>query len=124
MQISQTLNAAIRTGLVLLLLVALLSTETVPAFGQTQQAPDPSTVENQVKMWGVGKSVKMTLLSGEKVSGHIRAIGTDSFTVKAHKTERSIPYAQVIAIKDPGPITWVLVGAAIVIVTVIVIAHH
>jgi hypothetical protein len=129
MQISSTLKdlsgsaASARTWLVLLLVAALLHAETVPAFAQTQQTPDPSTVENQVKKWGVGKSVKMTLLSGERVSGHIRAIAADSFTVKARKTERSILYAQVTEIKDPGPLTWILVGAAIVIV-IILIAHH
>jgi hypothetical protein len=116
--------AGIRKGLVLLLLGALLGTQTVPAFGQTQQAPAPSAVENQVKKWGVGKSVKMTLQSGEQVSGHIRAIGTDSFTVKVHKTERDIPYAQVAEIKDPSPLTWMLVGAAVAVVVIILIFHH
>ena len=112
----------IRTGLVLLLVVALLGTANAPAFGETRTA-DTSTVETQVKNWGVGKSVKMTLLSGEKVSGHIRAIGADSFTVKVRKTERSIPYAQVSEIKDPGPFTWIVIGAAIVVV-IVVIVHH
>jgi len=115
--------SSIRTGLVFLLLVALLGTETVSAFAQTQQASAPAAVENQVKKWGVGKSVKMTLLSGEQVSGHIRAIGPDSFTVKVHKKERSIPYDQVAEIKDPGPLTWMLIGAAIVVV-IILIFHH
>lgn len=113
----------IRTGVVLLLLVALLGTQTVPACGQTQQAPVSSAVETQVKKWGVGKSVKMTLVSGEQVSGHIRAIGADSFTVKVHKKARSIPYADVVEIKDPGPLTWMLIGAAIVVV-IILIFHH
>ena len=112
-----------RMELVLLVLVALLGTETVPAFAQGQQTPDPAAVETQVKHWGVGKNVKMTLVSGEQVSGHIRAIGADSFTVKAGKTQRTIPYAQVAEIKDPGPLTWILVGAAIAIV-IILIVHH
>jgi hypothetical protein len=82
-------------------------------------------VEGQVKKFGVGKNVKVTLVGGEQVLGHIRTIGADSFTVKVHKanTERSIPYAQVTDIKDPGPLTWILVGAALVIV-VILIFHH
>jgi hypothetical protein len=112
----------IRTGLVLLLVVALLGTANAPAFGQAQAA-DASRVETQVKNWGVGKSVKMTLRSGEKVNGHIRAIGADSFTVKVHKTERTIPYAQVIEIKDPGPLTWIVVGAVIVVVIILIIHH-
>jgi hypothetical protein len=115
--------AGIRVGLVFFLLAALLGAETVPAFGQTPPATDGAAVQNQVKNWGVGKSVKMTLVSGEQVSGHIRSIGADSFTVKVHKAERTIPYADVTQIKDPGPLTWILVGAAIVIV-IILIVHH
>jgi hypothetical protein len=115
--------AGIRVGLVFVLLTALLSAETVPAFGQTQLATDSATVHNQVKNWGVGKSVKMTLVSGEQVSGHIRSIGADSFTIKVHKTERTIPYADVTQIKDPGPLTWILVGAVIVIVIIIAVHH-
>ena len=115
----------LRTGLVLLVAVALLGTATVPAFAQGPQTPDPSAVESQVKKFGVGKSVKVKLVDGQQISGHIRAIGADSFTVKISKasTEKSIPYAQVTEIKDPGPLTWILVGAALVIV-IIIIAHH
>jgi hypothetical protein len=115
-----------RMGLVLLLAVALLGTETAPAFAQAPQTPDPSTVENQVKKFGVGKSVKVWLVGGEFVRGHIRGIGADSFTVKVSKTstERSIPYAQVAEIKDPpGPITYILIGAAIVVVAILIIHH-
>ena len=67
--------------------------------------------------------MKVWLVGGELVRGHIRSIGPNSFTVKLSKasTERSIPYAQVTEIKDPGPLTWLLVGAAIVLVTVLII---
>jgi len=114
-----------RTGLALLLAVVLLGAETAPAFAKGPQTPDPSTVENQVKKFGVGKSVKVKLVGGEQVSGHIRAIGADSFTVRISKTstERSIPYAQVTEIKDPSPLTWMLIGAALVIVIIIVARH-
>jgi hypothetical protein len=114
-----------RGGLVLLLTTALLATESGVAFAQGPQAPDPAAVQSQVKKFGVGKSVKMKLVNGEQVSGHISAIGADSFTVRINKssTERTIPYAQVTEIKDPGPIGWILIGAAIVIV-IILIAHH
>jgi hypothetical protein len=114
-----------RAGLICMLTLSLLGTQMVPAFAKAPQTPDPAAVENQVKKWGVGKSVKMTLTSGEQVSGHIKTVGADSFTIKTGKpaTERSISYAQVTEIKDPGPLTWILVGAAIVIV-IILIAHH
>jgi hypothetical protein len=117
----------LRMGLVWLLLVALLGTETAPALAQTLQTPDPSAVESQVKKFGVGKSVIMTLVDGEQISGHIRSIGADCFTVKVSKThtERAIPYAQVTYIKDPpSPLTWILVGAGIVLLTVLIAARH
>ncbi len=124
-KMSCALMGSFRMGLVLLLAVALFGVESVPAFAKPQQTPDPSAVENQVKKFGVGKSVKMKLVGGEQISGHIRTIGADSFTVKISKTstEKSIPYAQVTEIKDPGPLMWILVGAAIVII-IIVIAKH
>jgi hypothetical protein len=117
-----------RTGLVLLLTVALLGVETVPAFArapQTPQTPDSSTVENQVKKFGVGKSVKVKLVGGEQLSGHIRSIGADSFTVQIAKTstQRPIPYSQVTEIKDPGPLMWMLIGAAIIIIIIVIVKH-
>jgi len=114
-----------RPALVLLLAVALLGTETVPTFAKAPQTPDPAMVETQVKKFGVGKSVRVKLVGGEQISGHIRSIGADSFTVKTGKpaSEKSIPYAQVTDIKDPGPLTWMLIGAAIVII-IIVAARH
>ena len=112
-------------GLALLLTVAMTGTAVAPAFAQVSQTPDPATVENQVKKFGVGKSVKVQLVNGELIRGHIRSIGADSFTVKIGRASspRSIPYAQVTDIKDPGPLTWLLVGAAIVVVTILIIRH-
>ena len=116
---------AVRSGLVLLLAAALTGTETVPAFGMQSPAPDPAIVAGVVKKIGVGKPVKVTLTGGEKLSGHIRSIGVDNFTVKLSKAggDRTIPYAQVVEVKDPGPLTWMLIGAALVVL-VIIVAHH
>lgn len=115
----------LRNGLVFVLAVLLMGTDTVSAFAQESQSPDPSAVVSQVKKFGVGKAVKVKLIGGERLSGHIQSIGTDSFTVRLNKAggERAIPYAQVAEVKDPGPLTWMLIGAALVIV-IILIAHH
>jgi len=112
----------VRTGLALLLVAALGGVATVPAVARTPQAMDPSAVESQVKKFGVGKLVKVKLEGGERLSGHIRSIGADSFTVTLSKTtqDRSIPYAQVTEVKDPGPLTWMLIGAAIVILIIVI----
>jgi hypothetical protein len=117
-------SGSLRSGLVLLLAVALLATESGVTFAQAPPAPDPAAVQGLVKKFGVGKSVKMTLVGGEQVRGHISAIGADSFTVRVGKAaERTIPYAQVTEIKDPGPLGWMLIGALIVIVIIIAAKH-
>jgi hypothetical protein len=96
---------------------------TVPSFAKVPQNPDPSTVKAQVTKFGVGKEVKVKLVGGEKLSGHIQSIAPDSFTVKLDKSagEKQIPYDQVLMVKDPSPLTWMLIGAAIVIVIIIVV---
>lgn len=121
----------VRMGLVLLLSIAMLGIETVPVFAQatqpiqTAQPPDPAMVESQVKKFGVGKSVKIQLVSGELIKGHIRTIGADAFTVRISRKagDRSVSYAQVAMIKDPSDLEWVLVGALIVIVIILVAKH-
>jgi hypothetical protein len=116
---------ALREGLVFLLAVALASTNTLSTFAKQSQASDPSTVASQVRKFGVGKAVKVKLTGGEKLGGHIQSIGVDTFTVKLSKRggERTIPYAQVAEVKDPGPLTWMVIGAAVVIL-IIIVAHH
>jgi len=116
---------ALRKGLVYLLAVALMGADMVSAYAKESQPPDPSVVASQVKKFGVGKSVKVKLVGGEKLRGHIQEIGGESFTVKLSQGagERAIPYAQVVEVKDPSPIFWILFGAALVIV-IIVAAHH
>lgn len=111
----------LRQGLAILLAVALTCAGTASAFAKESQAPDPSLVEAQVKKFGVGKAVKVKLIGGERVSGHIRSIGADAFTIKLGKDggERAIPYAQVGEVKDPSPLTWMLIGAAIVILIIV-----
>jgi hypothetical protein len=116
---------ALRKGLVFLLAVALTGTETISAFAKDPQAPDPSTVASQVKKFGVGKAVKVKLIGGGKLSGRIQSINVDTFTIKLCKAggERSIPYAQVREVKDPGPLTWMVIGAALVVLIILVVHH-
>ncbi|MGD0129313.1 MAG: hypothetical protein ABSF46_28645 [Terriglobia bacterium] len=112
-------------GLVHLLVMAISGATAGVAFAQNSPAPDPSLVAAQVKKFGVGKSVKIKLVDGEKLNGHIQSIAAEGFTVKLAKAggERSIPYAQVAEIKDPGPLFWILVGATIVIVIIVAAKH-
>jgi sRNA-binding regulator protein Hfq len=111
--------------LVFLLAVALTVTETISAFAKEFQHPDASVVAARVKKFGVGKAVKVKLSGGEKLNGHIQSTGVDTFTIRLNKQggERAIPYAQVEEVKDPGPLTWMLIGAAAVVVIIIVARH-
>ncbi len=95
----------------------------LPSLAQTAQAVNPSTVEAQVKKFGVGKDVKVTLAGGEKLRGHITRIGANSFTVKLRKstTEQQVPYNRVVLVKDPGPVFWILIGAAIAVIIIAVV---
>jgi hypothetical protein len=114
-------DGVFHNALVVLLVVALSWTTAGVAFAQTSPSPDPSLVAAQVKKFGVGKSVKVKLIGGEELKGHIRSIGAEGFTVRLSKAggEKSIPYAQVAEVKDPGPIFWMLVGAAIVVAIIV-----
>jgi len=105
------------------LAAATVGSLTVPSFAKVPQNPDPSTVKAQVTKFGVGKEVKVKLVGGEKLSGHVQSIAPDSFTVKLDKSagEKQIPYDQVLMVKDPNPLTWMLIGAAIVVVIIIVV---
>jgi len=125
MQVPQPSGGGKQRILVLFTMALLWGLVAAPGIAktpQTTQTMDAATVQAQVKKFGVGKSVKMTLVSGEQVSGHLRSIGADSFTVKVSKSaERTIPYDQVTFIKDPGPLMWMLIGAAIVIIIIVVV---
>jgi len=120
-----TRGAASRIVMIFLLSASIVAAQTLPAFAGGPQKPDPAMVAAQVKKFGVGKSVKVKLANGVKLSGHVEAIGADSFTVKIAKTsvERPIPYDQVTEVKDPSPLTWMLIGAALVIVIILIAKH-
>jgi hypothetical protein len=101
-----------------------VSALTVPALAKAPQVTAPSAVEAQVKKFGVGKDVKVTLASGKKLRGHIASIAENSFTIRLRKrqAEREIPYSQVALVKDPGPLVWILVGAAIAVIVIVVVS--
>lgn len=109
--------------IIFLLVLAVGSVIAIPALGRDLQVVPPSAIEAQVRKFGVGKDVKITLTSGAKLRGHIASIGTNSFTItlRKSKTERSLAYSDVGLIKDPGPVFWILVGAAIAVIVIVVI---
>jgi hypothetical protein len=103
-----------------LLFVSVLA---IPGLAKAPQATVPSTVEAQVKRFGVGKDVKVTLTGGKKLRGHISSIGENSFTIRLQKSkaDREIRYDQVALVKDPGPLVWILVGVAVAVIVIVVV---
>lgn len=112
------------SGLLGMLLAFML---TVPSAGSAKDRNPPLTPEGAkaaVKQIGVGKEVKVRFTSGKLLRGRLSGIGNDSFSIRTskHAFETPIRYDEVAHIKDPGPLTWILVGAAIAVI-VIVIVH-
>ncbi|HXJ96021.1 MAG TPA: hypothetical protein VMT20_24545 [Terriglobia bacterium] len=113
-------------GLVPLLLLLLTLASGSRSFAKDQTPPpSPDAVKAEVKQIGIGKDVKVKLSDGQKLRGHLASIGDDSFSIrtKKHGAETQIRYDQVTDIKDPGPITWILIGAGIVLITVLIVRH-
>jgi hypothetical protein len=113
-----------RRAIIFLMVVVVGGLIALPTLAQSPQVATPSAVEAQVKKFGVGKDVKVRLTDGAKLRGHIASIGANSFTLRLrkNKTERTLAYNQIALIKDPGPIFWILIGAAIVVI--IIVAVH
>jgi hypothetical protein len=105
------------------LLALFVGALSIPALAKAPQVAAPSAVEAQVRKFGVGKDVKVTLTGGKKLRGHISSIGEGSFTIKLRKSkaEREIPYNQVALVKDPGPLVWILVGVAIAVIVIVAV---
>jgi hypothetical protein len=114
---------ALRAGWTILLALCFGGVLAIPSFAQNAQPASPTIVAAQVRKFGVGKDVKVRLMGGEKLRGHISSIGDNSFTVKLRKTktEREVPYSDVAMVKDPGPIFWILIGAAIVVIIIVAV---
>jgi hypothetical protein len=105
------------------LAVLFVSALSTPALAKAPQVVTPSSVEAQVRKFGVGKDVKVTLAGGKRLRGHITSIGENSFTIKLRKSkaDREIPYNEVALVKDPGPLVWILVGVAIAVIVIVAV---
>ena len=107
---------------VALVLVCLLGVKVGPAFAETPKAIDANAVKIKVEKLGVGEHVMVKLAEGRKLHGHIAGIERNSFKLKSDKSqaEIQIPYDNVSKIKkNPGALTWMVVGAVIVIIIIV-----
>ena len=106
---------------VALFLMCVLGVEVGPAFAGTPKSIDPNAVKAKVEKLGVGEHVMVKLAEGRKLHGRIASIEGNSFRLKPDKSQAEIqvPYDNVSKIKkNPGALTWMVVGAVIVIIII------
>jgi sporulation protein YlmC with PRC-barrel domain len=107
---------------VALFLVCVLGVEVGPAFADAPKAIDANAVKVKVEKLGVGEHVMVKLAEGRKLHGRIAGIEGNSFKLKPDKSkaEIQVPYDNVLKIKkNPGALTWMAVGAVIVIIIIV-----
>jgi hypothetical protein len=119
-------EAVRRQSLALLLVAALLSTTTVPAFAKAPNTSDPELIKRKVEKLGVGEHVAVKRLADKTLHGHITAIGEQSFKLHADDatSETEIAYDQVLNVKkNPGPVGWMVLGAVLLVIIVVAVKH-
>jgi hypothetical protein len=120
---SHTGAVVVRRSISLLLALAVWGAGTVSLVAKTSKSPDPAAVEAKVRKLGVGEHVMVKLATGAKLRGHIAAIGDQFFALRADRTnsETQISYDQVLQVKkNPGPLGWMLIGAALTLIIIAV----
>ena len=109
----------------LLLTLVVSAVLAAPSLAKTSATapPDAQTVKAEVSQIAIGKDVKVKLANGRTLRGHLARIGENSFSVRTgrHGAERQIRYDEAAKVKDPGPIGWMLLGAAIVVIVIVVV---
>ena len=91
-------------------------------FAGTPKAPNPDAVKAKVEKLGVGEHVMVKRTEGPTLRGHNVAIDESGFKIHPDNTttEVAIAYGEVLKVrKNPGPFTWMLVGAILVIVVIV-----
>lgn len=115
--------AAIRQ-LISLLLICAMTFTAVPAVANPPKITSADAVKAKVRKLGVGEHVMVMRTERPKLRGHITAIEEQSFLLRPDKSqaEVAIPYSDVLKIKkNPGPVMWMLVGAALVIIVLVAV---
>jgi hypothetical protein len=111
-----------RSGIAFSLVIALVGTTIVPTYAKVPGTPDPEVVKKKVEKLGVGEHVAVKRVVGKTLHGRITGIGEQSFKLRADNAtlETEIAYGQVLNVKkNPGALTWMLVGAVLVIVIIV-----
>src|SRR5207248_11542869 len=117
-----TYGAVRRRAVALVLFMVLEGSQNVPALATSPKTLGPVAAEVKVKKLGVGEHVMVKIVGGKKLHGHITEISERSFALQPdhENSVRQIAYDQILEVrKNPGPITWMLIGAAIVIIVIV-----
>ena len=122
---SGMMNSAGRGDLpraIAVLLACMMLLMAVPGFARAPKTIDPQVVKAKVEKLGVGEHVMVKRTDGPTLHGHILAIGENEFKIHPDNTssEVAIAYGNVLKVrKNPGPFTWMIVGAVIAVVIIV-----
>jgi hypothetical protein len=109
-------------GLVAVLLAGATALAAVPGLASPPNIPHAEAMRAKVEKLGVGEHVMVKLAEGPKLHGHIVGIDPQAFQLKPDNAQAAIviPYDHVLKVKkNPGAITWMLIGAALVIIIIV-----
>ena len=107
-------------------LILAMTFSAVPGMAGPPKLTSPDTLRAKVEKLGVGEHVMVKRTEGPKLHGHITAIDEQSFRLRPDnvQAELLIPYTDVLKIKkNPGAITWMLVGAALLVIVVVAVTR-
>jgi len=106
-------------------LATVLVMQAVPASGKSPKLGNPAEAKRRVEKLGVGQHVMVRTVQGRELHGHIVKIDAQTFALKPdHSSQTEIAYADVMKVrKNPGPIFWMLVGAVLVVIIIVVAAR-
>ena len=104
-----------------LVLIGALTLQGMSAAAKPPKTINPAETKRRVERLGVGQHVMIKTVQGKELHGHILKIDSQTFTLRPdHSTQTEIAYADVLKVrKNPGPVLWILVGAALVVIIIV-----
>ena len=106
-----------------LVVVAALTLQGISAAAKTTKMISPTETKRRVERLGLGQHVMVKTVQREELHGHILKIAPQTFTLKPDRSAQTgIAYADVLKVrKNPGPVLWILVGAALVVIIIVAV---
>ena len=120
--LTSTIFSSSSRRMIAVFLACLMGLSAIPGFASIPKPLDPEAVRVKVTKLGLGEHVMVKRTTGPTLHGNITGINREAFRVRPDttQTEVEIPYAQVLKVrKNPGPITWMILGAILVVVVIV-----